>query len=130
MRSQLFDFVDILQGTEGFTVKDAVSSQYQSYVAHWQRHKTEMRWRLKQHHEEGLKVAKTLADILKSDFGATKVALFGSMLCVNDIHMSSDIDIAVWGLPFDQYIAAMARLVNHAGELMWISCGLKQHRLA
>ncbi|MEL6553522.1 MAG: nucleotidyltransferase domain-containing protein [Cyanobacteria bacterium J06621_11] len=97
-------------------VTDQTKEKYQAYAAYWQQRKAEKRSRLKQRHEDGLKTAKALADILKSDFGATKVALFGSMLSVNDIHMNSDIDLAVWELPFDAYIKALSQLMSHSGE--------------
>lgn len=75
-----------------------------------------MRSRLKTRHQAGLKQAKALADILKAEFGATKVALFGSMLSVNDIHLGSDIDLAVWDLPYEEYIAALTALMTSAKE--------------
>lgn len=75
-----------------------------------------MRSRLQTRHQDGLQQAKALADILKAKFGATKVALFGSMLSVNDIHLGSDIDLAVWGLPYEEYIAALTALMTNAKE--------------
>ena len=94
----------------------AVPKKYQPYVAHWQRQKAEKRSRLKQRHQDGLKTAKLLADILKTNYGTTKVVLFGSMLSVNDIHMNSDIDLAVWDLPFHSYTKALSVLMSNAGE--------------
>ena len=92
------------------------NEKYQAYAAHWLQRKAEARSRLKQRHQDGLKTAKALADILKSDFGATKVALFGSMLSVNNIHMHSDIDLAVWDMPFSAYIKALSKLMAYSGE--------------
>jgi predicted nucleotidyltransferase len=94
----------------------AIPKKYWPYVAHWQQRKVERRSRLKQRHQDGLKQAKELADILKADFGATKVVLFGSMLSVNDIHMKSDIDLAVWDLPSGDYIKALTALMWNAEE--------------
>ena len=79
-----------------------IPEKYQAYAAYWQQRKAEKRSRLKQRHQSGLKQAKELADILKTDFGVTKVVLFGSMLSVNDIHMDSDLDLAVWGLSIEE----------------------------
>ncbi|MGD1865566.1 MAG: nucleotidyltransferase family protein [Phormidesmis sp.] len=93
-----------------------VPEKYQAYVAHWQQRKAEKRSRLKQRHEDGLKTAKALSDILKKDFGVTKVALFGSMLSVNNIHMESDVDLAVWDLPCGDYISALTELMRHSGS--------------
>lgn len=94
----------------------AIPEKYQPYVAHRQQQKVEMRSRLQSRHQAGLQQAKALADILKAEFGATKVALFGSMLSVNDIHLGSDIDLAVWGLPYEEYIAALTELMTNAKE--------------
>ncbi len=96
--------------------RKAIPKKYQPYVAHWQQRKVERRSRLKQRHQEGLKQAKELADILKADFGATKVVLFGSMLSVNDIRMKSDIDLAVWDIPSKDYISALAELMRRSGS--------------
>lgn len=95
-----------------FSVKDTVPEKYQPYLAHWQQRKVEARSRLKAHHQSGLRQAKELADLLKADFGVTKVVLFGSMLSVNDIHIHSDIDLAVWDLPSKRYIEALTELMG------------------
>lgn len=108
--------LDILKAMNGFSVKDTVPEKYQPYLAHWQQRKVDARSRLKSRHQAGLKQAKELADILKADFGATKVMLFGSMLSVNDIHIRSDIDLAVWDLPSKRYIEALAKLMRASGE--------------
>ncbi|MEL7072033.1 MAG: nucleotidyltransferase domain-containing protein [Cyanobacteria bacterium J06581_3] len=94
----------------------ATPEKYQAYAAYWQQRKAEKRSRLKQRHQAGLATARDLADILKKDFGATKVALFGSMLSINNIRMRSDIDLAVWDLPSLKYISALTRLMNCSGS--------------
>lgn len=90
------------------------SIKYQSYRAHWQQRKAKERSRLKQRHQDGLETAKALADILKSDFGARKVVLFGSMLSVNNIRMRSDLDLMAWGLASDDYIKALTALMRQS----------------
>lgn len=71
-----------------------------------------MKLRLQVRHQAGVQRAKELADILKTGFGATKVVLFGSMLSADEIHIASDIDLAVWGLPSEKYFAALGRLLT------------------
>lgn len=92
--------------------KKQVSKEFRPYAAQRQQRQAEMRSRLQERHQAGLKQAKALAGILKADFGATKVVLFGSMLSADDIHMESDIDLAVWGLPVKKYFAALSRLMD------------------
>lgn len=55
-------------------------------------------------------VAATGAALLKSEFGAEQVAVFGSLLTPGLFHHRSDVDLAVWGLPQDMYFRAVGRL--------------------
>ncbi len=66
---------------------------------------------LQQRQKKGLEVAHTAARILKNEFAATQVILFGSLLR-DDFHETSDIDLAVVGLPERQYFKAVARLIS------------------
>ena len=50
--------------------------------------------------------AHRIAATLYEDFGATQVAVFGSLAEPESFSKWSDIDIAVWGLPNDQYFRA------------------------
>ncbi len=47
--------------------------------------------------------------MLKSQFAASGVVVFGSLLNEN-FHESSDIDLAVWGLPEKVYFQAVSQL--------------------
>ena len=62
-------------------------------------------------HQLGLAVARQAADLLKRDFRAEKVVLFGSMLSVTKIHERSDVDLAVWGIRSEDYYQALGRLL-------------------
>ena len=50
--------------------------------------------------------AHRIATMLYSDFGATQVAVFGSLAERYSFSKWSDIDIAVWGIPNDKYFRA------------------------
>ena len=50
--------------------------------------------------------AHRIATMLYDDFGATKVAVFGSLAEQESFSKWSDIDIAVWGIPNDKYFRA------------------------
>lgn len=63
-----------------------------------------------QRREQGLELAKTAAQILKSEFAASRVVLFGSLLG-DRFHETSDLDLAVWGLPETSYFKAVSRLL-------------------
>lgn len=62
-------------------------------------------------HQLGLAVAKQAAALLKQEFKAEKVALFGSMLSLSRIHERSDLDLAVWGLNPQAYYRAVGCLL-------------------
>ena len=59
--------------------------------------------------------AHRIAAMLYEDFGATQVALFGSLVTPESFSKWSDIDIAIWGIPNDKYFRAMSEAVNISG---------------
>ena len=50
-----------------------------------------------QRREKAWRLAKTAAALLQEEFGATQVAVFGSLLQPQLFHRRSDVDLAVWG---------------------------------
>ena len=56
---------------------------------------------------EVIDVAGGIATGLKEKFNAKKVVLFGSLATMEFIE-GSDIDIAVWGIPYDNFFKAVA----------------------
>ncbi len=64
-----------------------------------------------QHRQQlGWQTAQQAAQLLKEDFAVKKVVLFGSILHAQHIRPSSDIDLAVWGLPSHAYSQAVSQL--------------------
>ena len=62
--------------------------------------------------EKAWKLAQTAASLLKEEFGAAQVAIFGSLLQPKLFHRRSDIDLAVWGLDESEYFRAVSRLLS------------------
>jgi len=60
--------------------------------------------------------AHRVATMLYEDFGATQVAVFGSLAGQEWFSKGSDIDIAVWGLPVDTYLDALWETRNFSPE--------------
>ena len=60
--------------------------------------------------------AHRVAALLYEDFGATQVAVFGSLAEQDWFSKWSDIDIAVWGLPGDTYLDAVWETRNFSPE--------------
>jgi uncharacterized protein len=48
-----------------------------------------------------------LARMLREEFGATKIKVFGSAVSADYFSEESDIDIAAWGIPIAQYLSAV-----------------------
>ena len=56
--------------------------------------------------------AHRVATMLYEDFGATRVAVFGSLAEPESFSKWSDIDIAIWGIPNDKYFRAVSESMN------------------
>jgi predicted nucleotidyltransferase len=53
--------------------------------------------------EDAWRVARIASEMLKKQFGATRVAAFGSLASKKAFTKWSDIDLAVWGIAPEQY---------------------------
>jgi len=53
-------------------------------------------------------LARKAANLLKSEFGAEKVLVFGSLLHESSFTLWSDIDLSASGIAADKYYAAVA----------------------
>ncbi len=71
---------------------------------------------MKQRQRDGLEVAQKCANFLKEKYRVKKVVLFGSLLDYEKMTPHSDIDLAVWGLPEQDYFKAMGFLLEVAGN--------------
>jgi predicted nucleotidyltransferase len=68
--------------------------------------------------ERAWEVARQAATLLKQEFGATRVVLFGSLTRgPGRFYVRSDIDLAVWGLDERLYFKAVARLLDLDSEI-------------
>ncbi len=80
------------------------------YRATARRRAEERRLALAARRERGLAVARSAAALLKEQFGATRVVLFGSTTSEDAFWEHSDIDLAAWDIARDDYFTAVARL--------------------
>lgn len=60
--------------------------------------------------KEARAVALSAAQLLKSQFGVSRVMMFGSLTRPLLFHFNSDIDLAVWGLQEKEYYRAVGIL--------------------
>lgn len=56
------------------------------------------------------------AALLKAQFQAEKVVVFGSLLDRKLFHQRSDIDLAAWGIPQEKYLRALGCLLDMTTE--------------
>ncbi len=67
---------------------------------------------IRERYEEAWNVAKEAAALLKNDFMASKVAVFGSLTDLSAFTLWSDIDLAVWGVPESRFYAAVGAVTD------------------
>lgn len=68
--------------------------------------------RLAARRERALDLARRAAEVLRSEFGAQRVTLFGSAVRPESFHQHSDVDVAAWGISEQVYLRAVARLLS------------------
>ena len=64
--------------------------------------------KIKTRYQAGWVLARKAATLLKSEFGAEKVFVFGSLLHESSFTLWSDIDLSALGIAVDKYYAAVA----------------------
>lgn len=84
----------------------------QNYIETARHRQRQRQNQLHQHRQQGLDQAKNAAQVLRDEFGVSRVVVFGSVLDESTFHETSDLDLAVWDLPPSDYIAAVARLLQ------------------
>lgn len=80
------------------------------YRATAQRRWQEEQQRKDQRRQQAWQVVEQASHMLKVRFGATEVRLFGSLVHGQWFSMTSDIDLAAWGMQPEQYWEAIAAL--------------------
>jgi uncharacterized protein len=81
------------------------------YVAHFRQRQGRDSLQQQYRYQYGWEQARIAAHILKTRYGVKQVFLFGSLLSPKAVHINSDIDLAVWGLPVEQYSDAVGTLL-------------------
>ncbi|MCK6624268.1 MAG: nucleotidyltransferase domain-containing protein [Anaerolineae bacterium] len=63
-------------------------------------------------YQQAREVVREAHQILIEQFGASQVAMFGSILSLERFHQHSDVDLVVWGLNEGVYYRAVGRLLS------------------
>jgi len=87
-----------------------LAEKYQPYVKVWKKRLAEEPEPYSEVLKEACRVAEKCARVLAEQYGVRKVYLFGSAAGHGTFHKHSDIDLAVEGLPEQQYLKALVAL--------------------
>ena len=61
-------------------------------------------------------VARQAAELLRREFGANRVVVFGSLAHGAGFGLWSDVDLAAWGIPSDHFYRAVAAVTGLSSE--------------
>ncbi|MBK8539344.1 MAG: nucleotidyltransferase domain-containing protein [Ardenticatenia bacterium] len=86
------------------------SADLARYRATAQQRETTRQANLEAHRERALAVARYAADVLRQEFSAGTVLLFGSLARGGPVILRSDVDLAVSDLASDRFFVAVGRL--------------------
>ncbi|MCA9942563.1 MAG: nucleotidyltransferase domain-containing protein [Ardenticatenaceae bacterium] len=92
--------------------------QMAEYRASYKKRQAAERQKLDERFERAWEVARRGADLLRAQFKAEKVVVFGSLTNRELFHIRSDIDLAVWGLPDKQYFRASGAVLDISPEFL------------
>lgn len=95
----------------GCTAGDMTAEEVEAYRAAWRRRRAAAEQAARRRAEHARTVAREAARILREEFGAERVRLFGSLVR-GTFGTRSDIDLAVEGLPERDLLRAQGRLLG------------------
>lgn len=85
-----------------------VPEEWKTYIETLRRRDRADRERIQHRYERAWQLARQAAEVLRRDFGATRVVVFGSLLRPSMFGERSDVDIAAWGIPPQDTLRAMS----------------------
>ncbi len=96
------------EGKMAKTALDLTSEDLRSY----QPDRKANKWQTAERYKQAWELANTAARILYDRFGANRVVAFGSLAHRDWFSPWSDIDLAAWGIPADQFYRAVAAVTG------------------
>lgn len=99
------------------TATELTSEQVAAFqVAAWRRHEREQK-ELMLREERAWMLARRTAALVREQFDARRVALFGSLVHEGCFTQWSDVDIAVWGIRAEDTLRAIGAAMDLDGEI-------------
>jgi predicted nucleotidyltransferase len=96
-------------------IMDITPAQLERYRRSAQEREAARKQQLAVRRERAWDLAHQAADLLKREFGATRVVIFGSLIHPGLFHIHSDIDLAAWDI--QHYYRAVAHLMDLDPEI-------------
>ena len=97
-----------------FEISEAKMEQYRLSAA---KRYAEAEHALQERYTRAWQVAQRATGLLKTEFGAQRVVVFGSLAQSELFHARSDVDLAAWGIDENFYYRAVARLLSLDPEI-------------
>jgi predicted nucleotidyltransferase len=96
----------------------ASPEEIEQYRDGWNQRRDSRELQRRKRKERAERIVSEIADVLETEFGASKVYLFGSLTRDNlRFHQHSDIDLAVTGIPDDRFYEAQGRCLELAENI-------------
>jgi predicted nucleotidyltransferase len=90
--------------------------RYRPIIAILHRNNAAMRARVANRRRRAIQTARKAADLLRQEYGAKKIALFGSLVRRGDFTLWSDIDLAAQGIPPERFYEAVGAVTGISPE--------------
>lgn len=68
-------------------------------------------------HAQGWELARQAADLLRREYGVERVSVFGSLLAPDRFSVTSDIDLAAWGLTSRNWLRAIVAVQDLSTDI-------------
>ena len=98
------------------TTAERDTDRFAPYIAGLVRRERARRQQMRQRAAQAHEAPRAAADLLRRQYGATRVRLFGSALHPERFHERSDVDLAVEGLASLDYLSAWATINGPGAE--------------
>jgi predicted nucleotidyltransferase len=87
-------------------------AEYASYVRAARRRAVAERRALQERYQRAWVLARRVAVLLRERYAAQRVVLFGSLLYQEHFTAHSDVDLAVWGILWPEYLHALGEVLD------------------
>lgn len=99
------------------TAAEVTPSEIRAYRRSWQARLARVPSRVEARRAEARRAASNAADLLRREFGATRVLLYGSLARDPGFTEHSDVDLLAWGIPVEREFSAVAACLGVSREV-------------